>query len=64
MKLTAIFLCNQDIYSVAMAGGKSNGNPRRVTIELTEEQAEKLKPKYKGEEISMLFIEFDNTSNE
>lgn len=65
MKLTVIFYNNHLAFELAMVGGKSNGNPRRVSIELTPEQAAALEPRKVGvtcgqeiyEDIGAIFLE-------
>lgn len=65
IKLTVIFVNDWEAWNSAMLGIPSNGHPRRVTIDLTEEQIIQLQPrkigmdgsKAKYETIATTFLE-------
>lgn len=56
MKITVIYVDNTDAYISTMCGGKSNGSPRRVTINLTPEQEKLLTKKREDETVGMMFF--------
>ena len=64
MKLTVIFVNNWKAFNEANFGGVPDPTPRRVTIELTKEQAQALKKQKVGssqyEDIGYMFFESEN----